>query len=475
MEYQFKTSPYKHQLDALNDCKDKENWAFFMDMGTGKTKTTIDNLGILYLKGVIDSALIVAPKSVYAMWEREITNHLSSQIKTCIQIWNHTKKPKYDLMQKSVPDHLNILLMNVEAFSTKNGSIGAMMFFNRHPKSAFVIDEATSIKNQKAKRTKSILKLAPLAVVRRILTGSPVTKSPLDLFTQCKFLSSSLLGYDSFYTFRARYAEMQTVYTGANTQILLPKYYKNLDELEQKIKTFSTRVRKEDCLDIPPKIYEQRKVQLTGKQKEIYNRLRQHAITILNDSTVSFNNQLTEILRLHQVTNGFVKNDDGVVEEFNNPKLDELMTFLEEINGKAIIWANYIHNIEQIAEAIRKEYGKDSVVTMYGATDVEDRKNVVDLFQNDPNTKFFIGNPTVGGYGLTLHAASYVIYFSNNYNLEVRLQSEDRAHRIGQTKNVLYIDIIAEDTVDEKIVSALDKKLSLSARTLGEEIKTWLN
>jgi SNF2 family DNA or RNA helicase len=262
---------------------------------------------------------------------------------------------------------------------------------------------------------------------------------------------------------------------GANTQILLPKYYKNLDELEQKIKTFSTRVRKEDCLDIPPKIYEQRKVQLTGKQKEIYNRLRQHAITILNDSTVSFNNQLTEILRLHQVTNGFVKNDDGVVEEFNNPKLDELMTVLEEISGKAIIWANYIHNIEQIAEAIRKEYGKNSVVTMYGATDVEDRKNVVDLFQNDPNTKFFIGNPTVGGYGLTLHAASYVIYFSNNYNLEVRLQSEDRAHRIGQTKNVLYIDIIAEDTVDEKIVSALDKKLSLSAKTLGEEIKTWLN
>jgi SNF2 family DNA or RNA helicase len=329
MEYQFKTLPYQHQLDALKDCANKDNWAFFMDMGTGKTKTTIDNLGILYLKGEIDSALIVAPKSVYSMWETEIQNHLSSQIKTCIQIWNSTKKSKHDLMKQ--------------------------------------------------------------------------------------------------------------------------------------------------CLDIPPKIYEQRKVQLTGKQKEIYNRLRQHAITILNDSTVSFNNQLTEILRLHQVTNGFVKNDDGVVEEFNNPKLDELMTVLEEINGKAIIWANYIHNIEQIAEAIRKEYGKDSVVTMYGATDVEDRKNVVDLFQNDPNTKFFIGNPTVGGYGLTLHAASYVIYFSNNYNLEVRLQSEDRAHRIGQTKNVLYIDIIAEDTVDEKIVSALDKKLSLSAKTLGEEIKTWLN
>jgi len=475
MDYQFKTSPYKHQMDALKDCTDKANWAFFMDMGTGKTKTTIDNLGILYLKGIIDSALIVAPKSVYAMWEREITNHLSDQIKTCIQVWNQNKKIKYDLMQQMVPNHLNILLMNVEAFSTRNGTNGAMMFFHRHPKSAFVIDEATTIKNQKAKRTKSILKLAPLAVVRRILTGSPVTKSPLDLFTQCKFLSPQLLGYDSFYAFRARYAEMHAVYTGPNTQIMLPKYYKNLDELERKIKTFSTRVRKEDCLDIPPKVYEQRKVQLTGKQKEVYNRLKQHAITVLNDSTVSFNNQLTEILRLHQVTNGFVKNDDGQVEEFNNPKLDELMTVLDEINGKAIIWANYIHNIEQIADKIKQEYGKDSYVTMYGATDVEDRKRVCDAFQTDPKVKFFIGNPTVGGYGLTLHAASYVIYYSNNYNLEVRLQSEDRAHRIGQTKNVLYIDIIAEDTVDEKIVSALDKKLSLSAKTLGEEIKTWLS
>jgi len=475
MEYQFKTSPYKHQLDALKDCTDKENWAFFMDMGTGKTKTTIDNLGMLYLKGVIDSALIVAPKSVYAMWEKEIENHLSNQIKTYIQIWNSTKKPKVDLLTNKVSDHLNILLMNVEAFSTPKGVNGSMMFFNHHNKSAFVIDEATSIKNQKAKRTKSILKLAPLAVVRRILTGSPVTKSPLDLFTQCKFLSPQLLGYDSYYAFRSRYAEMHAVYTGPNTQIMLPKYYKNLDELERKIKTFSTRVRKEDCLDIPPKVYEQRKVQLTGKQKEVYDRLKQHAMTILNDSTVSFNNQLTEILRLHQVTNGFVKNDDGVIEEFNNPKLDELMTVLEEINGKAIIWANYIKNIEDIKKKIEKEYGKGSCVSMYGATSVDARKQMCHDFQTNDAVRFFIGNPTVGGYGLTLHAASYVIYFSNNYNLEVRLQSEDRAHRIGQTKNVLYIDIIAEKTVDEKIVSALDKKLVLSAKTMGEEIKTWLS
>jgi SNF2 family DNA or RNA helicase len=474
MDYQFKTSPYKHQLQALEDASDKDNWAFFMDMGTGKTKTTIDNLGILYKQGKIESALIVAPKSVYAMWEKEITNHLSDTVPRIIQVWNVTKKPKIDLLFHKVKDHLNIMLMNVEAFSTQNGVRAGMLFFKHHPTSAFIIDEATTIKNHKAKRTKSILKLSTLAKIRRILTGSPITKSPLDLFTQCKFLSPKLLGFDSFFIFRARYAEMHTIQMGAHTQVLIPKYYKNLEELEQKIKTFSTRVRKEDCLDIPPKIYEQRKIQLKGKQAEVYKRLKQHAITILNDSTVSFTNQLTEILKLHQVANGFVKNDEGEIEVFNNPKLDELMTVLDEINGKAIIWATYIHNIKEIAQAIEKEFGKESYVTMFGETSVDKRKQVCEDFQTNDKVKFFIGNPTVGGYGLTLHAASYVIYYSNNYNLEVRLQSEDRAHRIGQTKNVLYIDIIAEDTVDEKIVSALDRKLTLSAKTLGEEIKTWL-
>jgi len=445
-----------------------------MDMGTGKTKTTIDNLGILYKEGKIESALIVAPKSVYAMWEKEITNHLPDDIERIIQVWNLTKKPSINLIYHRALGIFNIMLMNVEAFSTVNGVTAAKLFFKHHPKAAFIIDEATTIKNQKAKRTKSILKLAPDAAYRRILTGSPITKSPLDLFTQCKFLSPKLLGYESFYAFRARYAEMHTIQMGPHTQVMIPKFYKNLDELEKRIKTFSTRVRKEDCLDIPPKVYEQRKIQLKGKQAEVYKRLKQNAITILNDATVSFNNQLTEILKLHQVANGFVKTDEGIVETFNNPKLDELMTVLDEINGKAIIWATYIHNIKEIAEAIEKEYGKGSYVTMYGATSVEDRKQVCEDFQTNDKVRFFIGNPTVGGYGLTLHAATYVIYYSNNYNLEVRLQSEDRAHRIGQTKNVLYIDIIAEDTVDEKIVSALDRKLTLSAQTLGEEIKTWL-
>jgi SNF2 family DNA or RNA helicase len=341
-------------------------------------------------------------------------------------------------------------------------------------KAAIVLDEATTIKNIKAKRTKNILKLGPLAVVRRILTGSPVTKSPLDLFTQCKFLSPKLLGYDSFYAFRARYAEMHTIYTGVNTQISIPKYYKNLEELDYKLKEFSTRVKKEDCLDIPPKTYEQRYVQLSGKQGLVYKKLRDNAIAIVNDTTVSFQNKLTELIKLHQVTNGFVKTNDGIIEELDNPKLDEMMAILDEIDGKAIIWANYIKNIDQICQKLDDKYGSHSFVKMYGSTSVDGRKKACHDFQNNPKTKYFVANPTTGGYGLTLHAASYVIYFSNSYNLEVRLQSEDRAHRIGQKKNVTYIDLIVKNTVDEKIVTALDKKLTLAAETMGEKIKDWI-
>ena len=258
-------------------------------------------------------------------------------------------------------------------------------------------------------------------------------------------------------------------------QMLFPKYYTNLDELTHKLKGFSFRVKKKDCLDLPDKLYTIRKISLTPKQAEIYNRLKKFAYAIINQDEVTFANKLTEILRLHQVTNGFVKSDDGTIQVFDDcPKLKELMEILEETEGKFIIWANYVQNIKTIIEKIKEKYGADSVVSIFGEVSTEDRQQAVSRFQNDSSRCFFVGNPSTGGYGLTLTVASYVVYFSNSYNLEVREQSEDRAHRIGQDKNVTYIDLITENTIDEFIVSALDKKLKLSAETLGEEVKQWL-
>jgi SNF2 family DNA or RNA helicase len=337
-----------------------------------------------------------------------------------------------------------------------------------------VIDESTTIKNKSAKRTKNLIKLGIDIKYKRILTGSPVTKSPLDLFSQCAFLDKKLLGFDSFLVFRNRYAVMRSIDMGGRA-ILIPQYYTNLDELEAKVKSFSFRVKKEDCLDLPEKIYQRRNLQLGEKQQEVYNRLKKAAYVILRDSEVSFTNKLTEILRLHQVCNGFVKMDNQEITVFENcPKLKELLNIIEEGEGKFIIWASYVHNIESIIDKLKKNYGADSVVSIYGEIAPEQRQEAVTRFQEDDKCRFFVGNPSTGGYGLTLTKASYVIYFNNSYNLEVRQQSEDRAHRIGQTKNVLYIDLVAEKTIDELIIAALKNKIKISAQTLGEVINKWL-
>jgi SNF2 family DNA or RNA helicase len=255
---------------------------------------------------------------------------------------------------------------------------------------------------------------------------------------------------------------------------MVPDGFTNLDELEQKLKVFSLRLTKDECLDIPDKIYQKREILITGDQKRIYDRLRLEALAKFENETISVHNQLTELLRLHQVANGYCKSDDGEILQFNNEKLKALLEILEETDQKVIIWATYVHNIHEIIGALNDKYGSESVVAIYGEVSQQERMNAVTRFQEDDTCRFFVGNPTTGGYGLTLTAAKYVIYYSNNYNLEVRKQSEDRAHRIGQTKNVVYIDIMAKDTIDEKIVQALKKKNQLSAKTLGDKAKDWL-
>ena len=464
-KFEYKTEPFEHQRTALKKGAQWGAYAYFMEMGTGKTKVAIDNANYLYTTNSITHVLVVAPNSVYRNWikEIEVHSHTPSEI--------HVHKDKNVYGEGKLTWHL----INVEALSHKSGVAVISELIKYHgQKMMWILDESTTIKNRSAKRTRNICKLGKLVAYKRILTGSPITKSPLDLYTQCEFLSPDLLGFQSFYTFRARYAVMQQIEMGGR-QMLFPKYYTNLDELTEKLKTFSYRVKKKDCLDLPEKLYTVRHVQLTVKQAEVYNRLKKFAYAIINQDEVSFQNKLTEILRLHQVANGFVNSDDGTVQVFEDcPKIKELLTILEESEGKFIIWVNYVQNIKTIISKLKEKYGDQSVVSIFGEVSTKDRQEAVTKFQNDDGCRFFIGNPSTGGYGLTLTAANYVIYFSNTYNLEVREQSEDRAHRIGQKENVTYIDIMADDTIDEFIVGALDKKMKLSAQTLGEEVKKWL-
>ena len=368
--------------------------------------------------------------------------------------------------------HLHIFIMNVEALSTDKGVKFASKFLNSH-RTLMAIDESTTIKTPTAKRTKNIISLGKLAKYRRIMTGSPITKNPLDLYSQCEFLDPWLLNFQSFYAFRNRYAEMKTMHVrGRSIQVV--NAFQNLSELSDKVKGFSYRVLKEDCLDLPPKNFTKRHIVLSTEQRKIYDQMKKEAMAILNGKVTTTMTVLTQLMRLHQITCGHFTADDGGVQLIPSNRINELMDILEEIDGKAIIWANYQMDVNEIIKNVEAKHQKGSIVDYYGLTPQEDRQDNIRKFQSDPKCRFMVGTPSTGGYGITLTAANTIIYYSNGYDLEKRLQSEDRAHRIGQNKNVTYIDIIAEDTVDEKIVKALREKINIASEVMGEELKDWI-
>ena len=476
MKYKFKTKPYKHQLTALEKSWNRETYAYFMEMGTGKTKVLIDNAAMLYDKGKIDGLLIIAPKGVIGTWyNQELPAHLPTHIDNVSVLWQSliTKKQKesLDLLLKSGTE-LHILIMNVEALSTNKGVEFASRFLNSH-KTLMAIDESTTIKNPSAKRTKNIINLSTSAKYRRIMTGSPVTKNPLDLYSQCKFLSPWLLDFTSYYAFRNRYAQMKTIHVQGRSIQVVDKF-QNLGELSNQLKGFSYRVLKEDCLDLPDKIYMKRQINLTSEQLKVYDQMRKEALAILNGKRVSTVNALTPLMRLHQITCGHFTSDDGTTQALPNNRVTELMSVLEEIEGKAIIWAHYQWDIKGIIKEVVKVHGPGSIVDYYGLTPQDERQDNIKKFQSDPKCRFLVGTPSTGGYGITLTAANTVIYYSNGYDLEKRLQSEDRAHRIGQQKSVTYVDILADKTIDEKIVKSLRKKINIASEVLGEELKSWI-
>jgi SNF2 family DNA or RNA helicase len=476
MNYKFKTKPYNHQVKALKLSWEKSYFAYFMEMGTGKSKVLLDNIAMLYDQGKIDGALIIAPKGVVGTWyNQEIPTHLPDHIENKPVLWqaNITKgqSKKLGTLFKTGED-LHILIMNVEAFSTPKGVDFAEKFLNCH-NTLMAIDESTTIKNPDAKRTKNICKLAPRAKYRRILTGSPVTKSPLDLYKQCDFLEPELLGHTSYYTFRTRYAVMRTAnFGGRSVQIVVG--YRNLSELSEKLKPFSFRVLKDDCLDLPPKTYMKRIVKLSPEQEKIYKQMKHLAMAEMEGKHMTTATVLTQLMRLQQINCGHFTADDGSIKDIKNNRITELLDTLEEINRKVVIWAHYQYDVETIVKHLKKEYGDNSVVTYYGLTPASERQQNIEKFQNDDECRFFVGTTQTGGYGITLTAASTMIYYSNGYDLEKRQQSEARIDRIGQHFPMTYIDLMVEDTVDERIVKALRKKVNIATKIMGEELKAWI-
>jgi SNF2 family DNA or RNA helicase len=387
--YDFKTTPYDHQRSVLQDSWAAEYYALFMEMGTGKTKVAIDNMAVLFEAGKITAVLVVAPKGVYDNWAKsEIQTHLPERIERHVMRWRPVKTQTYEtelkdfILANDMPLTLKIFVMNIEAFSTPRGAGIAKAFLKYNPDNMVIVDESTTIKNRKAARTKNIVALRNMSKYRRILTGSPVTKSPMDLYAQCELLDDRALGFNSFFAYQARYAVVQRRTMGHRSFQQITGY-RRLDELNAKLDTFSNRILKEDCLDLPAKVYVRRNVALTPEQEKLYKQMKKLALAKMeNGELATTQSILTQIMRLQQICCGFLQPDDGEIEPVPNNRMSELLDVVDEVQGKAIIWASYTHDIQQIATALRDRFGAESVATYYGATPQDERQEIVTRFQD---------------------------------------------------------------------------------------------
>jgi SNF2 family DNA or RNA helicase len=435
--------------------RDKEAFALLMEQGTGKTKVIIDNAAYLYGQGKISALVVIAPNGVHRNWlNKEIPQHMPEwcQYKSVHYYAGMTKQWKeYFEDTMGAQDVLRVFAFNVEGF-VSDKAVNLMKRILLANDVLLVVDESSRIKRPGAKRTKTITNFAKQAKYRRIMTGTPVTKGPEDVYSQFKFLDPYILGYDSFYSFRARYCVMGGF---ENKQIVS---YQNVDELTQNIEGHSFRVLKKDCLDLPEKIYQREYVELSPKQRKLYEQLRKEFVTELGDETLTASEAITRMLRLQQILCGWFPTEEKVVPiDDKNPRMEALKELLANIQSKVIIWARFKADLRAIQDMLG-----DSAVAYHGDISNDDRAMAVKRFQEDDRIRYFIGQPQSGGIGLTLTAADYAIYYSNSFDLETRLQSEDRCHRIGTTNNVTYIDLEAPKTIDTKIIKALREKKNLA-------------
>jgi len=485
-DYDYKTEPFDHQRTVFHRSRDLNDFALLMGMGTGKTKVGIDTAAWLWARDKIMAVVVIAPNGVHRNWIlREIPAHLPEWTNYRAAIWASTMKAAerkaIDALWKEGRG-LRFISMNVEAF--QSGMQGKAAKFladvlNTFP-TLLIIDESTVIKTPGVKRTKTLIQLGKRAKYRRIMTGTPITNGPLDAYAQFAFLNRDILGFDNFYSYKHHFAEWRKETNhrqGQDYEALVA--YRNLDELTEKIQAHSYRITKNECLDLPEKVYERRLVELTAEQRKLYNDIRRRNLYELGHEEITVQNVLTKLLRQQQVLGGFIPQvEHGPAKPLPgaNPRLDALLGIVSEANpdGKIIIWARFRAELAAIHERLRKEYGPKSVVSYHGGVDRHDRETNVDRFQNDPHCQFFVGQQHSGGYGLTLTAATTVIYYSNDFSLEARLQSEDRAHRIGQKNNVTYVDIEAEQTIDTKIITALRSKKNIADEITKDNAGEWL-
>lgn len=481
-DFQFKTVPYPHQLSWFLKTRDLEGWAAFWEMGVAKTKLMIDTAAYLFMMGKIDGMLVLAPNSVHVNWSRdEIPEHMPEFAAKGMQVltWYTSKGTQVGTKKKLKAllenKGFSVLCMSYNSIMTQPGAKAAKAFLTKR-KTFYILDESGRIKNPGAKRTKRVMASSLYAPYRRILTGTPVDNSPFDVFTGIKFIRPDIwvnLGLRTFAVFKQHFGIWERrVNQQQGRQFDVLVRYRNLNQLKEIVDSVGSRLLKADVLDLPAKLYEKRYFDLDGPQTKAYKALEKDYRAFLDGGdVVTADLALTRMLRMQQITSGFVGNDDEeLVPLGGKTRLAALQEVLEDLGETpTIIWAKYSQEIDDVAALLG-----DRCVTFDGRTNDHDRARALQQFQKDRTKQFFVAKPSAAGEGLTLHTAKAVIYYSNSFSLRERLQSEDRAHRAGMDgEPVVYIDLLARDTIDEYVLEALRNKRNLAAAVTGDDLPDW--
>lgn len=481
----------RQQVAALDRMAGRRGFALFMEQGTGKTWTLLADAERAFMQGKIDALFVIAPNGVHTNWtRREIPTHLEAPHVALAWRSGMGKKERARIEEGMLGVRrvgevapLRVLAMSYDAVMTKEGLAFAERFMLAH-RVMMVLDESRKISNPRAARSKRIMALRTHAVARRIATGTPVPNSPLNVFNQIEFSSPGALGTTSYRAFTAEYADVlptthpmiqrmiaanpnaafaQVV---ARDEVTGAPIYRNLDRLQKLLEPVSFRITKKECLDLPEKVYKTVFFDLTPKQRREYRQVEKELRVFAEDGTMFGLLAISAQTKIQQITSNFIVLPEARGEraiDDRNPRLEAFREIVEDIPGSFIVWAKFVREIREIC-AVLTALGI-SFVTYHGATPKEEREIAVDKLQSGA-VRAFVGQPVSGGIGLTLTRAETTVYYSNTYDNEIRLQSEDRNHRIGTKSTVTYIDIVASDTIDERIVAALQRKTAVATALL---------
>lgn len=483
MSYQFVFKPFKHQEDGIGLLRTHRYFGFFDEPGCGKSKVVVDGTNLLFADKANNCTVVICPNTVKATWANptwgQIRTHTPSDfpIPVVVRIDSGKRLPELTKLRQYKGVKPVWIVMNYEALRSDSNQQWLMAAMQMFAPSTMVLDESTRIKNRVAQQTKAVLRVSTCASRRYILTGTPITNNPLDLYSQMNFLSKDILKFPSFVAFRNRYAEMGGYSVGGRPVEIVG--WKNLPELKLKIRNHSRTVLKSEALpDLPQKLYSRIEIPLSSEQCKAYKQMREYAIAefpgTVNRSMAPI--ALTKLLRLSQITAGHLTVSDGFgqseIKAFTkNPKIDAVLDLLQD-HERLVIFCMFVEEIQQLEKVFKAS--KISYGSIYGEIPNTEREAIQGRYQNG-ETRVVICQVVTGGIGITLTRGHAAVFLTNPYSYEARKQAEDRLHRPGQVHNVVYYDFVAtcegERTIDATVLDVLKRKEDLSDRVLGHELE----